>query len=167
MEILQLHSSHNKKEFSCGKLQLDNYIHFQATQDVKKMLAACFVLVNNQNTVLGYYTLSNSGIPKDTIPFEFQKRIPNSYTNLPATLLGRLAIDKSISGKGMGELLLLDALKRCYYVSKSEIGSMAVIIDPIDDNAILFYKKYGFILLPDSGKMFIAMKTITQLITNK
>ena len=167
MEIVQLHSSHIKKEFSCGKSLLDNYIHFQASQDIKKMLAACFVLVNNKNIVLGYYTLSNSGIPKDTIPLEFQKRIPNSYANLPATLLGRLAIDKSISKKGMGELLLLDALKRCYYVSKSEMGSMAVVVDPIDDSAILFYKKYGFILLPSSGKMFIAMKTISQLITNK
>ena len=165
MRILQLHSSHNKKEFSCGKVQLDNYIHFQASQDIKKMLAACFVLVNDQNTVLCFYTLSNSGIPKDTIPFELRRKIPNSYTNLPATLLGRLAVDSSISGKGMGELLLLDALKRCYIVSKSEMGSMAVIVDPIDDSAILFYKKYGFILLPSSGKMFIAMKTISQLIT--
>ena len=165
MKIFQLHSSHNKKEFSCGKVQLDNYIHFQALQDIKKMIAACFVLVNNQNTILGYYTLSNSRIPKDTIPLEFRKRIPNSYTNLPATLLRRLAVDTSIAGKRMGELLLLDALKRCYIVSKSEMGSMAVIVDPIDDSAILFYKKYGFILLPSSGKMFIAMKTISQLIT--
>ena len=45
---------------------------------------------------------------------------------------------------------------------KKEIGSMAVIVDPIDEQAVQFYQKFGFILL-DSGKMFLAMKTIVDL----
>ena len=44
---------------------------------------------------------------------------------------------------------------------------MAVIVDPIDQEAIRFYKKYGFILLPDSGKMFLLMKTIAELFIQK
>jgi len=59
-------------------------------------------------------------------------------------------------------LLLIDALKRSYEASKI-IGSMAVIVDSIDDKAQRFYEKYGFIILPDSEKMFLAMKTIEQL----
>jgi hypothetical protein len=58
--------------------------------------------------------------------------------------------------------LLIDALKRSYEISKT-IGSFAVVVDPIDQDAEDFYVKYGFIKLPDSGKMFLPMKTINQL----
>lgn len=165
--IAPLHSSHSKKGFSCGEILLDNYLHFQAKQDVKKMLSVCFVLVNQDKKVAGYYTLSNTGIPRDTLPAELSKKISKYYANLPATLLGRLAVDESVKRKGYGKLLLIDALKRCYEVSKSEIGSLAVIVDPINEQAVTYYEKYGFILLPDSGKMFLAMKTISDLIKNK
>jgi len=57
----------------------------------------------------------------------------------------------------------MDALKRSYNTALSNIGSMAVIADPIDDEGVKFYKKYGFILLPDSGKMFIFLETISEL----
>jgi len=57
---------------------------------------------------------------------------------------------------------LVDALKRCYDISKT-LGTYAVIVDPQDKEAERFYSKHGFILLPDSGKMFIAMKTIAWL----
>ena len=54
-------------------------------------------------------------------------------------------------------------MKRSFDISCKSIGSMAVVVDPLDDEAISFYEKYGFILLPDSGKMFISMKTIKKL----
>jgi GNAT superfamily N-acetyltransferase len=76
--------------------------------------------------------------------------------------LGRLAIDKSQQGKGIGKVLLIDALKRSYGISH-EIGSFAVVVDPINLEAENFYEKYDFIKLPDSGKMFIAMKTLHEL----
>ncbi|MEL6634322.1 MAG: GNAT family N-acetyltransferase, partial [Bacteroidota bacterium] len=89
---------------------------------------------------------------------------PPSYHNLPVTLMGRLAVSLNFQGQKLGELLLIDALKRSYSVSR-EIGSMAVVVDPVDESAIKFYEKYGFVLLPDSGKLFLAMKTIGQLLT--
>jgi len=88
--------------------------------------------------------------------------LPKSYTNLPVTLLGRLAKDKKYAGERFGETLLLDALKRCYDTAAT-IGSMAVVVDPIDEESKKFYLKYGFILLPDSHKMFLTMKTIGYL----
>ncbi|MCC7452592.1 MAG: GNAT family N-acetyltransferase [Crocinitomix sp.] len=85
--------------------------------------------------------------------------MPPSYINLPTILLGRLAIDKTEKGKGYGSILLMDALKKCVEISES-LGILAVIVDPYDDNAINFYKKYGFILIPSNNKMFIPIKTI-------
>jgi len=160
-ELLQ--TKHKKKEFSCGKNILDNYLQKQANQDIKRKLSACFVL-NDLDTGLikGYYTLSNNSIPQNIIPPGIKKKLPASYTSIPVTLLGRLAVDIKFQGQEIGKLLLIDALKRSYDTSKS-IGSFAVIVDPLDKEAEKFYHKYGFVILPDSGKMFLPMKTIQTL----
>ncbi len=158
-----LNSAHKKIDFSCGKEMLDNYIHKQAYQDVKRKLSACFVINDKStNLIKGYYTLSNNSISYEFIPSRTQKKLPKSYETIPTTLLGRLAIDHRCQGQGVGKLLLMDALKRSYDISKT-IGSFAVVVDPMDQNAENFYHKYGFIKLPDSGKMFLPMKTIKQL----
>lgn len=158
-----LNSGHKKADFRCGKVMLDTYLHKQASQDIRKKLSACFVLLDKEKTtIMGYYTLANSSIPLDVIPQELQKQLPKSYTSIPTTLLGRLAVDQKFQSKGTGKLLLIDALKRSFILSKS-IGSFAVIVDPLDKEAEKFYTKYGFIILPDSGKMFLPMKTISSL----
>ena len=96
------------------------------------------------------------------LPEQISKKLPASYQSLPATLLGRLARDLKYNGERLGELLLIDALKRSYDASL-RIGSIAVVVDPIDEAAQNFYLRYGFIDLPDSGKMFLSMKTIANL----
>lgn len=157
-----LSPKHSKETFECGQALLTQYLRKQAKQDVKRKLTACFVICNEQNEVKGYYTLSNAGIDREVIPEEISRKLPPSYESLPVTLLGRLARDLRYNGERLGELLLIDALKRSYEASKS-VGSIAVIVDPIDDAAHKFYLKYGFIDLPDSGKMFLSMKTIGEL----
>jgi len=158
-----LNSSHKKSDFSCGKEILDNYLHKQANQDIKRKLSACFVVKEAQTELIkGYYTLSNNSIPLEDIPKNIRKRLPGSYTTIPTTLLGRLAIDTNFQGRGLGKLILIDALKRSFELSKT-IGSFAVIVDPIDEDAERFYDKYGFLKLPGSGKMFLPMKTIAKL----
>lgn len=158
-----LNSNHQKQNFTCGQPLLDAYLHKQAKQDYTRRLSACFILADDENRVKGYYTLSSAAMPRQSLPEAIADKLPASYADLPATLLGRLAIDNAYKGQGLGELILLDALKRSYDTSLNSIGSMAVIVDPIDDQAIRFYDKYGFILLPDSGKMFILMKTVAGL----
>ena len=96
------------------------------------------------------------------LPEDIRKKLSASYNDLPATLVGRLAVDLNYQGQGLGELLLVDALNRSLAVSR-EIGSMAVIVDPIDEEALNFYKKFGFMLLPDSGKMFLPMAAVAEL----
>lgn len=157
-----LNATHKKNEFNCGKELLDSYLHRQASQDVKRHLSACFVIADENETVKGYYTLSNASIDKEIIPDSIKNKLPKSYNDIPVTLLGRLATDKNTKGERLGEKLLLDALKRSYDTSIT-IGSMAVIVDPIDEDAKNFYLKYGFIELPDSKKMFLTMKTIAML----
>ena len=158
-----LDKKHNRKDFDCGKELLNDYLKTQARQDVKRKLSACFVLVDSETKVIqGYYTLSNNSIPLSSFSEQIRKKLPKSYNSISTTLLGRLAIDKKYQGKGIGKILLIDALKRSYGIS-NEIGSFGIIVDPIDDEAKGFYQKYDFIELPDSGKMFIATQTLKEL----
>jgi GNAT superfamily N-acetyltransferase len=158
-----LDKKHNRKDFDCGKELLNNYLKNQAGQDVKRKLTACFVLAEQEtNNIKGYYTLSGNSIPLSSFPEQIQKKFPKSYVSIPATLLGRLAIDLKFQGEGIGKILLIDALKRSYEISR-EIGSFAVVVDPMDGDAEKFYEKYDFIKLPDSEKMFIATRTLKEL----
>lgn len=156
-----LDPSHKKENFNCGKPLLDAYLHKQAKQDVKRRLSACFILPDG-NEIKGYYTLSTASVERRLLPQEIVKKLPPSYSDLPAILLGRLAVSQSHQGQGLGEMILMDALKRSYFTSM-QVGSMAVIVDPLDAEAVKFYGKYDFILLPDSGKMFLPMSAIAQL----
>ena len=141
---------------------LYNYLHTQASQDVRRKL--CVVFAMFEGTIIkGYYTLSNASIPAELIPEGIKKMMPRSYQALPVTLLGRLAIDKKFSGQGLGGILLMDALKRSFQIASQSLGSIGVIVDPLDTEALAFYEKFGFIILPDSGKMFMPMADIAQL----
>jgi len=154
----------NRKDFDCGKSSLNEYIKTQVSQDVKKKLSVCFVLLNSdQNTVEGYYTLSYGSIPYEDVPENLRKKYPKSYDYIPVTLLGRLAICNKIKGRGLGSKILIDALKRSLKVTEQELGSVAVIVDPLDQDAEKYYHHYGFVKLPNSGKMFLDMKTIKKL----
>ena len=156
-----LHQRHQRNDFHCEQPVLDIYLKEQVSQDIKKKLALCFVSIDDKNRVIGYYTLSNASISRDLIPPEVQKKL--GYRDIPVTLIGRLARDVHYRGKGLGEFLLMDALRRSVWASIDQTASFAVVTDPIDAHAEDFYAKYGFKKLEDSRRMFIPMKTIEGL----
>lgn len=160
--IEPLGPKHDRAAFSCGEDALDNYLHNQAGQDLKKYAAVPFVLTNDGKKIAGYYTLSQFAVALDEVPAEIAKKLPR-YPMVPATLLGRLAISKEFQGQKLGELLLMDALKRSLDTSK-QLASAAVVVDAKDDAAIAFYKKYGFLDLPKiKRRLFLPMGTIEKL----
>ncbi|MGB5943242.1 MAG: GNAT family N-acetyltransferase [Leeuwenhoekiella sp.] len=163
MDISILDKNHNRKNFRCEEQSLTDYIQKQVSQDVKKRLAICFVAIDTDNNVVGYYTLTSESLGREQIPENYLKKVPKNY-NAPVILLGRLARDIREKGSGLGEHLLLDALFRAFTLSEESIGAMAVIVDPINENAVKFYGKYGFEQLPDSEKMFLPMNTIKQIV---
>lgn len=108
-------------------------------------MAASFVLVLPDDGIAGYYTLSATGVKLVELPARTARKLPK-YPLVPATLLGRLAVDRRHQGKGYGRFLLADALHRAL---RSEIASFAVIVDAKDDNARKFYEREGFLQLID------------------
>lgn len=159
---------YDRSGFSCGIASLDRYLQTQINQDMKRSLSAAFVMLRGENNteIIGYYTLSSSSLKSDAIPESARKNFPGSYKILPVTLLGRLAVDNEYKQQGLGGMLLADALKRSFEVAENSVGSIAVIVDPIDYNAALFYKKFGFISLANQRRMFLPMKVINKLLDN-
>lgn len=160
-----LHKQHDRKAFACGVELLDRYLHRQAGQDARKRIAASFVLVEKQSgRVAGYYTLSAMGIDAGELPIEITRELPR-YPIIPATLLGRLAVDRQLQGRGLGEMLLMDALRRSCRMSR-QIASAAVVVDAIDDRAEAFYRGYGFRPFPrQERRLFVAMSVVEKLIS--
>ena len=154
---------HERSGFSCGVEPLDRYLREQAGQDARKRAAAPFVLCEGKsNAVLGYYTLSALSVDVGAWPENVARKLPR-YPVVPATLLGRLAVDRRLRGKRMGEYLLMDAPRRALVTSR-ELASVAVIVDAKDDNALAFYRRYGFIPFADEPKrLFLPMGTIERL----
>lgn len=156
-----LSEKHKRKQFSCGEEILDNYIRQYAKQDQKRRVAAVFVLPAEKKLIKGYYTLSSTHIPSDILPEKILKKLPN-HPFQPATLLGRLAVAEPHQGKGVGEMLLIDALYRSYNLSE-QIGSIAVVVDALNKKAASFYENYGFIKLSGGERLFLTIKTIGKL----
>lgn len=161
--IAPLEKKHDKHEFNCGIDPLNQYLKTQASQDVKKNVAVTYVLTTpTSEKVLGYYTLSSIGILPGELPDELIRRLPR-YPVLPGILLGRLATDNNRQRMGIGQYLLIDALKRSLQVS-NQIGIVAVIVDAKDDKAAKFYEHFGFIKLPEnSHRLFLPISTIQKL----
>ena len=155
-----LEKSHNRKNFNCGIDELDNYLKQYANQDIKKRLAVCYVIADQDSNVIGYYTLSSNSIELSDIPDDLAKSL--KYTEIPVVIIGRLAVHKDYQGNKLGQTLLIDALKRIVEIS-ALVGNHAVIVDPINESAEKFYAKYGFVLLKSSKRMFLPLKTIIDL----
>lgn len=157
--------AHDRAAFYCGVASLDGYFKKQASQDVAKRVAVCFVLTPDGRTVAGFYTLSQYSIDLVSLPEEFAKRLPR-YRAVPATLLGRLAIGQAFRGQKLGEFLLLDALDRALQHSR-QVASAAVIVDAKDAAARRFYLHFEFMPLPDTpGRLFLPMGTLEKLLHN-
>ena len=139
--IAPLAATDDRVGFSCGTEPLDRYFREFVTQDIKRRVASCYAAKSVAGGIIaGFYTLSASGIPITGLPADFAKKLPR-YPLVPATLLGRLAVDRHHQGKGYGRFLLADAL---YRAMRNEIASFAVIVDAKDDQAAAFYLKHGF-----------------------
>ncbi len=142
---------HDRTGFDCGVPVLNNWLSTKVSQFEKKGLARTYVLVEQgQNTVKGYYALSNHTVIYEALTEDQTKGLPQNM-NVPVVLLGRLAVDCSVQGQKLGEFLLVDAFRRVEYLA-SKIGIRAVEVDAIDENARQFYKKYGFLSLRDDSR---------------
>jgi ribosomal protein S18 acetylase RimI-like enzyme len=152
-----LGAEHDREPFCCGEEALDRYFKTQATQDIRRRIAHCFVAVDTvSGHVAGYYTIAASSVPLVNLPPEQVKRLPR-YPTLPAVRIGRLAVDQKFQGCGLGGMLLMDAIRRCI---QSPPAVYTLLVDAKNDQAVGFYQRFGFLPIVDRPRtLFLPMAT--------
>lgn len=161
-QIAPLGAEHDRESFDCGEEALDRYFKTQATQDIRRRIANCFVAAESSTgAVAGFYTIAAAGIPFVDLPPEESKRLPR-YPSLPAVRIGRLAVNRAFQGRGLGELLLMDAMRRSMKIPPAVY---AVVVDAKNDRAVAFYQRYGFrAFLSQPRTLFLAMATAEKVL---
>ena len=144
--IRLLDAALDRSQFQSGSEPLDRYFKEQVTLDIRRRVTACFVALDQENRVAGYYTLASASVPLTDLPVSLAKKLPR-YPSIPTVRMGRLAVDQTFKGQGLGAALLADALDRAIH---SEIAAYALVVDAKDDVATAFYRHHGFIALPDT-----------------
>lgn len=158
--LATLDASHDRTRFDCTSEPLNRYLQSQASQDVRRRVAACIVALADDKRTAGYYTLSSASLMLMDLPPRTQKKLPR-YPTVPAVRMGRLAVDRLFEGRGLGGALLADALARS---ARSEIAAFALIVDAKDDAAAAFYRHHGLIALPESPRtLFLPLQTVRSL----
>ena len=160
--VERLGRHHDRTAFDCANSLLNDWLRLRAGQYEMKDLARTYVAVRRgESAVLGYYAISSHRVRYEALPEDQAKGLPK--IDVPVVLLGRLAVDRSAQGQGLGSLLLLDALRRAEHIS-AEVGIRAVEVDAIDDAARRFYLKFGFVTLADApNHLFLPIHVIRKL----
>lgn len=157
IQIEPLDAHHDRSSFSCGNEALDRYIREQAGQDARRNTARVFVAVtlDRPDHILGFFTLSAATVAAADLPPALEKRLPRHP--IPAALIGRLAVDQTVAGQGLGSVLLADAVKKTK-VAAETVAMSVIVVDPIDDGAQRFYAAFGFqSLRGPQHRMFMAI----------
>jgi GNAT superfamily N-acetyltransferase len=161
--IARLGREHDRAGFDCGHAALNDWLKQRAGQFDQRDLARTYVAVRGQQpTVLGYYAISSNLVRRADLPDDQAKGLPR--IDVPVVLLGRLAIDRSVQGQGLGSLLLIDVLRRAERLAE-QLGIRAIEVDAIDEAARKFYEKFGFVPLLDNPQhLFLPMSIIRKLV---
>ena len=156
--IERLSPHHNRHDFDCGVEELNLYLQRYSSQHERKRIGRTYVATKDGDTrVLGYYTISSSAVAFDVIPENLPRHL------VPVALVGRLAVDNTARGQGLGETLLIHALRSAERAAKI-VGVYAVVVDAFDESAKRFYLKYGFNELADDQlHLYLPMKVIEKL----
>lgn len=157
-QIQSLKKHHDRTNFDCGEESLDTFLKKFARQNDERGLGKTFVITEPESSeILSFYTLSSSSVSFENVP-ENLPRYP-----VPVAHLGRLAVDKKAKGNGLGEILLIDALRRVLRIA-DELGIYAVEVFALNGNAKSFYLKYGFLPLQDDEfHLYLPIKIIKKL----
>lgn len=162
--IRQLEEFDDVEGFDCGDEPLNNYLKRHAWDNQQKVsVGVTYVALEESapRTVLGYFTLATSSIPRDRFPQKYVRGLP-PY-DLPLILLARLAVDKRFAGKGLGHALISEAFRITLRVA-NEVGCRYIITDAYR-RRMEWYAKYGFVPMEGAAKdgpqkMFLDIRTI-------
>jgi len=157
--------SHDRSMFDCGDAALNQFLRLHARQSHEKGAAKTYLAIADEvsKTVMGYYTLSPASIAYERTPEVIKRGLARH--EVPVFRLGRLAVDVSRQGQGLGGQLLLSAGRRCLLVAM-QAGGVALLIDAKNERVANWYESYGAIPLLDAPlSLILSFKTIHTALT--
>jgi ribosomal protein S18 acetylase RimI-like enzyme len=157
-----LNGGHDRAAFACGEEVLDRYLRTQATQDIRRRVATCFVAIEGATGKLAAYdTIASASIPTPQLPPEIIKRLPR-YPTLPAVRIGRLAVDLRFRGRGLGAAMLADAASRTL---QAPLAVFALLVDAKNEDAVALYQRHGLRPLASQPRtLFLPMATAEKVL---
>lgn len=136
---------HDLSAFDSGTDDLDDWLRRHALAAQQMDTARTFLLTSNDR-VLGYFSLTMGSVLRADAPAKLVRGLPAYPVGM--VLLARLAVDRHEQGRGLGALLLAEALRKA--VAAGEVAAARlVVVDAIDEAAARFYQRHGFIPTPD------------------
>ncbi|MCP9496777.1 MAG: GNAT family N-acetyltransferase [Pyrinomonadaceae bacterium MAG19_C2-C3] len=137
---------------------MNDFLKRFARQNDEKGLGRTYVAVlPGEPRIYGYYTIASGALQFSTVP----EKLPRYL--VPVVHLGRLAVDVTTKGQGLGKALLADALKRVGAIAE-QLGIYAVEVYALNEQARDFYLKFGFRELQDDRlHLYLTMKVIRKL----
>ena len=159
MQVRLLAGDHDRQEFDCGRRELNDWLRQVARQHQDKGLSKTFVAVREEapTRICGYYALTLAELENRHLPEAWRKKLPR---RIPGVRLGRLAVDRQHQGKGLGELLLVDALTRAQRIY-TEAGGIGLFVDALDGQAAGYYLNFGFDASPDNPLLLFLSAKVT------
>jgi GNAT superfamily N-acetyltransferase len=144
--------THRTGDFTCGDESLDAWLHRRALNNQAHHYSQTFVVADETLRVVGYYALATGSLGRAAAPGSLRRNAPDP---IPAMVVGRLGVDVAYQGRGLGRILVRDALLRCLRGSV-DFAFAAILVTPADDNAREFWTHWQFRRLPgDATAMYL------------
>jgi GNAT superfamily N-acetyltransferase len=134
---------HEVRDFACGEMSLDTWLHEQAVAATARPTARTWVWVDQEGAVVGYYALAAHKVAREDVPTQIGR------SEIPAVLLARLARSEPLRGHGLGEVLVADALARIVDATHT-VAARVVVVDAVHERVARFYESLGFRRVPGS-----------------
>ena len=135
--------NHELTQFQSGEPALDDWLRKRAMQNEETGASRTYVVCTGKR-VVGYYALATGAIAHIAAPGRVRRNMPDP---VPVMVIGRLAVDQTMQGEGIGPALLRDAVLRTVQAADI-VGIRAILVHAISERAKRFYEKWGFVSSP-------------------
>jgi ribosomal protein S18 acetylase RimI-like enzyme len=165
-KIELLTKSHDRDGFDCGSEPLNLFLKQTARQHAERGISRTFVLVDEGASVpkpiIGFFSLNLCQIKSESLSPTEAKKLPRDVSGIR---LGRLAVAKAYQRQGIGNTLLVAAMRKFIEIFNTA-GGIGLFVDAKDQDAKRYYERFGFVALPSNElELFLPVKTIQEALT--
>jgi GNAT superfamily N-acetyltransferase len=156
-----LTQEHDLSHFGSGNESLDRWLKQDALRAHQAGISRTTVwTARSDSAVVAYHAIAPTQVARVDLP---SRSLSAGYSQIPGYLIGRLALDETLHGRGLGTQLVLDALERIIEAA-DRAGGRIIVVDAIDKTAHSFYRHLGFQAVEHSNRLVIKLATAAAIL---